>query len=91
MQANQKENLYASIHAYLEDFKASAKPDSVKLKGCKGSKGLLMRENQLWVPNNKGLRLRVIKEIHDQLVVGHSGVEKTLNMTHCHYYWPCMQ
>ena len=45
MQANQKENLYASIYAYLKDSKAHAKLESVKLKDCKVSEGLLMRKN----------------------------------------------
>ena len=47
MQANQKKNLYASICAYLEDLKAHAKSENVKLKDCKVSKNLLIRENQL--------------------------------------------
>lgn len=92
IQANQKENLYASIHAYLEDAGAHAKPEGVKLKDCMVSKDdLLMRENQLWVSDNEDLRLKIIKEIYDQPAVGHSGVEKTLNMTRRHYYWPRMQ
>lgn len=43
------------------------------------------------MPNHKDLRLKIIKEIHDQLTVGHFGMEKILNMTHRHYYWPCIQ
>lgn len=82
--------MYASIYAYLEDFKVHAKPKSIKLKDCKVSKGLLIRENQLWIPNNEDLRLRVIKEIHDRLVIGHPGVERTQNITRRHYYWPHM-
>ena len=91
MQANQKKNSYASIHVYLENSEVHAKLKSVKLKDCRVSKGLLMQENQLWMPNNKDLRLRVIKETHNQPAVDHPGVEKTLNMTRRHYYWPHMQ
>lgn len=55
MQANQKENLYTSICVYLEDLEAHAKPEGIKLKSCRVSKGLLMKRNQLWVSDNKGL------------------------------------
>ena len=54
------------------------------------SKGLLMKENQLWVSDNKGLRLEVLEEIHNQPAVGHLRVEHTLIMTRCHYYWSHM-
>ena len=47
MQANQKENLYASIHAYLKDSEVHANLESIKLKNCRVSKSLLMQENQL--------------------------------------------
>ena len=67
------------------------KPESVKLKDCRVSEGLLMRENQLWMPNNEDLRLGIIKETHNQLAVGYPRVKKTLNMTCCYYYWPRMQ
>lgn len=87
--ANRKDDSYISIRAHLEDPTKHAKPDGVKLKGCRVSEGLLMKGNQLWVPD--GLQLRVIKEIHDQPAVGHSGVEQTLNMVQRHYYWPRMR
>lgn len=45
--ANQKDDLYNSICAHLEDSTKHAKPEDVKLKGCRISKGLLMKRNQL--------------------------------------------
>ena len=42
MQANQKENLYTSICAYLKDSEVHAKPKSIKLKDCRVNKSLLM-------------------------------------------------
>ena len=50
-----------------------------------------MKKNQIWVPEGDHLRLKVIKEIHDQPAVGHPGVERTLNMIRRHYYWPSMR
>ena len=37
------------------------------------------------------LRLRVIKEVHNQPAVGHPGAERTLNMIRRFYYWPAMR
>lgn len=86
MNANRKDDWYASIRAYLGNPTMHAKPEDVKIRGCRMSKGLLMKENQLWVPDNEGLRLEVLKEIHDQPAVGHPGVERTPNMARRHYY-----
>lgn len=44
--ANLKDDLYNSIRAYLKDFTEHAKPEGIKLKGCRVSKGLLMKKNQ---------------------------------------------
>lgn len=33
----------------------------------------------------------IIKAIHNQLAVSHPGMEQTLNMIQCYYYWLCMQ
>lgn len=91
MSANQKDNLYINIHAHLENFITYAKPKGIKLKGCKVNKSLLMKENQLCVLDHEGLRLEILKKIHNQLAIGYPGVECTLNMIRRHYYWPCIR
>ena len=47
----------------------------------------------MWVPEgeDKQLRMRVIKDIHNQPAVGHPGIEQTLNMIRRFYYWPAMR
>ena len=50
-----------------------------------------MKENQLWMVDKGKLQLEVIKKIHDQPAVSHSGMEKTLKMAQRHYYWPGMK
>lgn len=47
MNANQKDNLFTNICAYLKDPTMHAKSEGIKLKGCRVSKGLLIKENQL--------------------------------------------
>ena len=52
-----------------------------------------MKTDRMWVPKGEDnqLRLRVIKEVHDQSAVGHPGIERTLNMIRQFYYWPAMR
>ena len=50
-----------------------------------------MKGNQLWVPDNEGLQLGVIKKIHNQPAVGHPDKKQTSNMIQRHYYWPHMR
>lgn len=88
--ANQRDDSYISIRAHLEDPTKYTKPESVKLKSCRVSKGLLIKENQLCVPNNIGFWLKIIKECHTQPAIDRPGMKRTLNMTHDHYYWPHM-
>ena len=90
--ANRADELCNQICAYLEAPSERAKPIT-HVNSCRVSNGLLMKANQIWVPEgeNKQLRMRVIKEIHDQSAVGHPGVERTLNMVRQYYYWPAMR
>ena len=53
MNANQKDGWYTSICAHLKNPTTHAKPEDIKIKGYRMSKGLLMKENQLWMPYNR--------------------------------------
>ena len=89
MEANQTDELCTQIRAYLEAPSGQKKP-TVHLNSCRVSNSLLMKVNCLWVPEGEDsrLRLKVIKEVHDQPAVGHPGTKQTLNMICWHYYWP---
>ena len=41
--------------------------------------------------DNSELQLKVIRKVHNQPIVNHSGVEKTLEMIRQSYYWPKMK
>lgn len=90
MNANQKDDWYANICTHLENPATYAKLEDFKLRGCRVSKSLLIKKNQFWIPDNEGLQLEVLKEVHDQLAVGHPGVKRTLAISCRHYYWPHM-
>ena len=89
--ANLVDNLYTKIYAYLEALNDKKKPVT-HLNSCRISNGLLMKVDQLWVPEReKNLRIQKIKKVYDQLAVSHLGVKQTLNMLWRHYYWPVMR
>ena len=85
------DNLCIQICAYLEAPSERTRPKT-HLNSYRVSNGLLMKADQLWVPKGgQNLKMRVIKEVHDQPAVGHPGVERTLSMLRRHYYWPAMR
>ena len=73
------------ICSYFANQKGLEKLETY-FKGLKVENRLLMKENRLWVAEEGHLQLKIIKEIHDQLAVGHSGMERTLEMARHHYY-----
>ena len=90
IESNQKNELCSKIRLYLANPKELEKPE-VYLKGLRVENGLLMKGNRLWVADKDQLQLKIVKKIHDQLAVGHPGMEKTLKMAQYHYYWPGMK
>ena len=90
IESNQINELCNKIRLYLTNLKGLDKPDAY-LKGLRVENSLLMKGNQLWVADKNQLQLEVIKEIHDQLAVGHPGMERTLEMVQHHYYWSGMK
>jgi hypothetical protein len=52
---------------------------------------VLQFRKKLWVLENDELRLNILKKIHDQLVVKHSSIRRTLNLIKRHFYWSRMR
>ena len=52
------------------------------------SNGLLQRDNHIYIPDSKELRLWVLHYKHDHLTTGHFGQNKTINLVQCKYTWP---
>lgn len=78
--------------AYLLDaecVKIMAEPARYR---CILSGGLLMRHDRcIYVPNDRGVKTRLLKEVHDSPIGGHVGIRKTLWKLAQHYYWPGMR
>jgi len=52
--------------------------------------GYLFKENRLCVPASS-LHELLVREAHGGGLMGHFGVEKTLDVLHEHFYWPKMK
>ena len=84
--SNREDKLCKEIYEYLTNSKGLEKPD-IFCKGLRVDDRLLLKENKLWVSNDSELWLKVIREVHDQPIVGHPGVERTLEMIRQSYCW----
>lgn len=78
---NELSRLCSQICAYLENPSENAKP-KVNLRDCKVQGSLLYKGGLLWVPEDG------LKEVHDQIAVGHPGIAKTTHMIRRHLFWP---
>jgi hypothetical protein len=52
------------------------------------SKGLLLFDNRLVVPEDDELKVRLLSEAHNQVSTAHPGQSKTLRLIQERYYWP---
>ena len=86
--SNRTNVLFEEVREYLENLIGRDRPN-VYLRDSRAENGLLYKDNKLWVAND--LRLDVIREVHDQLAVGHAGVRRTILLIQQHYFWPKMK
>ena len=73
------------IKASLEDLTSRSSRDDLNKFSFRD--GLLLRSNLVYVPEGP-CRVRVISECHDNLLAGHFGVAKTLELISRTYWWP---
>ena len=53
--------------------------------------GLLYLGEQLYVPDNDPLRLRILRSFHDSPTAGHLGRDKTISSIQRWFFWPAMK
>jgi hypothetical protein len=63
---------------------------TVKSAEWSESDGLLMFCGKIYVPNDRELRHRIVKQHHDTCIAGHAGCFKTLELLSRNYWWPQM-
>ncbi|KAL3699316.1 hypothetical protein R1sor_017338 [Riccia sorocarpa] len=60
-------------------------------KGVSTNQGIVFKEGRVWIPQEVSLRHTILAECHDSAVVGHVGIEKTLETLQRIFYWPKMK
>ncbi len=65
--------------------------EDIKLKNCWIQNEILYHDSQLWVSFNELLQMNLIREIHDQLLVDHSDILRTVKIIKRNYYWSFMR
>ena len=63
----------------------------VPLASCEVRDGALLYKEKYWIPENGELRLKILREVHDQASAGHPGVARTLAFLKRQFYWPAME
>jgi hypothetical protein len=63
---------------------------TVKSAEWSESDGLLMFHGKIYVPNDRNLRRRIVKQHHDMCIAGHAGCFKTPELVSHNYWWPQM-
>ena len=71
------------------DKKAKALRAACLLKDWKNVKGVLQYRRLLYVPES--IRSKVISHYHNNLFIGHFGIDKTRELVGRKYYWPSLK
>jgi hypothetical protein len=78
---------YRELVAKLQQGEIPQKVENYKL----GTDGILLYNNKVYVPNVQGLKLAILREMHNLPYVGHPGYQKTVAAVRSHYFWPGMK
>ena len=52
--------------------------------------GILFCKGKVWIPNDLGLRMKIMEAEHDSQVAGHMGMDKSIEMVDRNIFWPKM-
>ncbi len=64
--------------------------EDIKLKNCCVQNKILYHDNQLWISFNELLQMNLIREVHDQSLMSHSDILRTVKIIKRNYYWSFM-
>ncbi len=68
-----------------------AQYEDIKLKNCWTQNEILFHDSQLWVLFNELLQMNLIHEVHDQSLIDHSEILRTVKIIKRNYYWSSMR
>ncbi len=64
--------------------------EDIKLKNYCVQNKILYHDNQLWISFNELLQMNLIREVHDQSLMSHSDILRTVKIIKRNYYWSFM-
>jgi hypothetical protein len=78
---------YRELVAKLQQDKTLQGVEDYKLE----TDGILMYKNKFYVPNVQGLKLVILREMHNVPYAGHPRYQKTMEAVKSHYFLPSMK
>jgi hypothetical protein len=84
MKLNQKDIFYIEMKKIIEVRKHSY--EQWFLKKFEMIEDALLFRKKLWILENNKLRLNILKKIHDQSTLEHSGIRRTWDLIKKHFY-----
>ena len=78
------------LDALQKDPVAKAQLDCL-VGGFTEEAGLLVKDGLVYVPQDEGIKVRILEGCHDGKTAGHLGQEKTLELVSRDYFWPGMR
>jgi hypothetical protein len=83
LEASNADLQYKNLVAKLQQCERPQTQESYTL----GTSGLLLYKNRVYVPNDRELKLAILKEMHNMAYAGHPGYPKTMAAVKSHYFW----
>ena len=81
--------LHSNICLLLcSDLIISTYLNSLSLCWSINSKGFLLLNNEIYIPDTSDLWLHILQYKHDHLIFGHFGQNWTMELVWCKYIWP---
>ena len=80
------------IHKIRKALDAGSKEmKGIAIGVCQWEDGYQWHQGKIWVQNNEGIRVDLIRRHHDIPPAGHGGKAKTTELLQHIYYWPHMR
>jgi len=76
------------IRQVLQDRRLNENSENHDSRYTLGNDNLLRWEDRIYVPNHTPLKLRILREVHDDPAGGHCGNEKTFERLRRRFYFP---
>ena len=80
-----KDDLYEGIRKGLQN------QDKMIDSNFSIEKNLLLYKSRWYIPDNQGLKHKIMEAEHDSRIAGHFGTYKTLGKVKANFYWPKME